>query len=124
MMQVWWTTFKKDKKTNPIYIQQLYVLTSLPGIGTKLATRLLDKFHSPKNVLNASIADLARVPGLGNMRAEKIRRILDSTSSSISNNLTNDSQTTLIVNTSTTDNTTSTDIDNNNKKNGNNDTDL
>src|SRR6478735_7525281 len=108
---------KKIKKTNPIYIQQLYVLTSLPGIGTKLATRLLDKFHSPKNVLNASIADLARVPGLGNMRAEKIRRILDSTSSSISNNLTNDSQTTLIVNTSTTDNTTSTDIDNN-KKNG------
>jgi DNA excision repair protein ERCC-4 len=115
---------KKIKKTNPIYIQQLYVLTSLPGIGTKLATRLLDKFHSPKNVLNASIADLARVPGLGNMRAEKIRRILDSTSSSISSNLTNDSQTTLIVNTSTSDTTTSTDIDNNNKKNGNNDTDL
>jgi DNA excision repair protein ERCC-4 len=111
---------KKIKKTNPIYIQQLYVLTSLPGIGTKLATRLLDKFHSPKNVLNASMADLARVPGLGNMRAEKIRRILDTTSS-ITNNL-NDSQTTLIVNTSTTD-TTFTDIDNDNKKNGNNDTD-
>jgi DNA excision repair protein ERCC-4 len=27
--------------------------------------------------LNASIAELARVPGLGNMRAEKIRKILD-----------------------------------------------
>jgi len=111
---------KKIKKTNPIYIQQLYVLTSLPGIGTKLATRLLDKFHSPKNVLNASIADLARIPGLGNIRAEKIRRILDS-SSIIPNNL-NASQTTLIVNTSTTD-TTSTDMDNDNKKNGNNDSD-
>ena len=55
---------KKIKKSNPFYIQQLYVLTSLPGIGPKLATRLLDKFHSPKNVLNASIAELARVPGL------------------------------------------------------------
>ena len=68
---------KKIKKSNPFLLQQLYVLTSLPGIGSKLATRLLDKFHSPTNVLNASIAELARVPGLGNMRAEKIRKILD-----------------------------------------------
>ncbi len=88
---------KKIKKSNPFYIQQLYVLTSLPGIGPKLATRLLEKFHSPNNVLNASIADLARVPGLGNMRAEKIRRILDT---SISHDLVNNSQTRLIVNSS------------------------
>jgi len=54
---------KKIKKSNPFLLQQLYVLTSLPGIGSKLATRLL--------------AELARVPGLGNMRAEKIRKILD-----------------------------------------------
>jgi DNA excision repair protein ERCC-4 len=86
---------KKIKKSNPFYIQQLYVLTSLPGIGPKLATRLLEKFHSPNNVLNASIADLARVPGLGNMRAEKIRRLLDT---SISHDLVNNSQTRLIVN--------------------------
>ncbi|MDQ6723970.1 MAG: helix-hairpin-helix domain-containing protein [Thermoproteota archaeon] len=92
---------KKIKKSNPFYIQQLYVLTSLPGIGTKLATRLLDKFHSPKNVLNASIAELARVPGLGNMRAEKIRRILDTTT--VCNDLVNNSQTRLIVNTNDND---------------------
>jgi DNA excision repair protein ERCC-4 len=91
---------KKIKKSNPFYIQQLYVLTSLPGIGTKLATRLLDKFHSPKNVLNASIADLARVPGLGNMRAEKIRRVLDTY---VSNDLVTNSQTRLIVNTNNDD---------------------
>ena len=87
---------KKIKKSNPFYIQQLYVLTSLPGIGTKLATRLLEKFHSPKNVLNASMAELARVPGLGNMRAEKIRRILDTF---VSNDNVNNTQTRLIVNT-------------------------
>ncbi len=92
---------KKIKKSNPFYIQQLYVLTSLPGIGTKLATRLLDKFHSPKNVLNASIAELARVPGLGNMRAEKIRKILDTY---VSNDLVSNSQTRLIVNTNDNDN--------------------
>lgn len=87
---------KKIKKSNPFYIQQLYVLTSLPGIGTKLATRLLEKFHSPKNVLNASMAELARVPGLGNMRAEKIRRILDTY---VSNYNVDNTQTRLIVNT-------------------------
>jgi DNA excision repair protein ERCC-4 len=92
---------KKIKKSNPFYIQQLYVLTSLPGIGTKLATRLLDKFHSPKNALNASIAELARVPGLGNMRAEKIRKILDTC---VSNDFITNSQTRLIVNTSDNDN--------------------
>ena len=86
---------KKIKKSNPFYIQQLYVLTSLPGIGTKLATRLLEKFHSPKNVLNASMAELARVPGLGNMRAEKIRRILDT----FSNDNVDNTQTRLIINT-------------------------
>lgn len=70
---------KKIKKSNPFVLQQLYVLTSLPGVGTKVATRLLEKFQSPKKVLNASIAELARIPGIGNMRAEKIRKILDTT---------------------------------------------
>ncbi len=87
---------KKIKKSNPFYIQQLYVLTSLPGIGTKLATRLLEKFHSPKNVLNASLAELARIPGLGNRRAEKIRRLLDTY---VSNDNVINIQTRLITNT-------------------------
>ncbi len=85
---------KKIKKSNPFYIQQLYVLTSLPGVGVKLATRMLEKFNSPKNVLNASIAELARVPGLGNSRAEKIRKILDS---SISNEVEKNLQTKLMM---------------------------
>lgn len=87
---------KKIKKTNPLYIQQLYVLTSLPGIGVKLATRLLEKFHSPINVLNASVADLARVPGVGNMRAEKIKKILDSIDASYLSDKKNNNQTKLI----------------------------
>jgi DNA excision repair protein ERCC-4 len=106
---------KKIKKSNPFYIQQLYVLTSIPGIGTKLATRLLDKFHSPKNVLNASIADLARVPGLGNMRAERIRKLLDSCC--ISNTFVGDYQTRLITN--TTKINTSDDISNDEGKTNN-----
>ena len=58
------------------------------------------------------------------MRAEKIRKILDSASSSISNNLTNDSQTTLIVNTNDTRILLLQISMIMNKKNGNNDTDL
>jgi DNA excision repair protein ERCC-4 len=60
----------------------------------------LDKFHSPKNVLNASMAELARVPGLGNMRAEKIKKILDTCASG---SLLNNAQTRLVVNTNDDD---------------------
>lgn len=68
---------RRIKKSNPIYIQQLSILSSLPGIGDKLAVRMLEKFRTPQRALSASIAELARIPGFGNARAEKIRKILD-----------------------------------------------
>jgi DNA excision repair protein ERCC-4 len=68
---------KRIKKNNPIYIQQLSILSSLPGIGDKLAVRMLEKFRTPQRALSASIAELARIPGFGNARAEKVRKILD-----------------------------------------------
>ncbi|MGD1835800.1 MAG: ERCC4 domain-containing protein [Nitrososphaeraceae archaeon] len=67
---------KKIKKSNQIEIQQLSILSSLPGIGDKLAIKLLNKFHTPLKALNASTAELAMIPGLGNTRAEKIKKIL------------------------------------------------
>ncbi len=45
---------RKIKKENPIYIQQLSVLASLPGVGEKLAARMLQKFHTPIRAINAS----------------------------------------------------------------------
>jgi DNA excision repair protein ERCC-4 len=69
---------KKIKKENPVYIQQLSVLSSVPGVGDKLAARMLEKFHTPKRALNASAAELATIPGFGLARAERVRRILDS----------------------------------------------
>lgn len=68
---------KKIKKGNIEYIQQLSILSSLPNIGDKLAVRMLKKFLTPKRALNASVAELARIPGFGTLRAENIRRILD-----------------------------------------------
>jgi DNA excision repair protein ERCC-4 len=68
---------KRIKKGNMIYTQQLSILSSLPGIGDKLAVRMLQKFRTPQSALNASVAELARIPGFGTARAEKLRKILD-----------------------------------------------
>ena len=73
---------RKIKKENPVYVQQLSVLSSVPGIGDKLAIRLLQKFQTPSRALSASAAELATIPGFGLARAERVRRILDSANSS------------------------------------------
>lgn len=68
---------KKIKKSGDLHRQQLSVLCSLPGVGEKLATRMLERFGSTSNSLNASIADLSKIQGMGEARAQKIRKILD-----------------------------------------------
>jgi len=69
---------KRIKKTNPVQIQQLLILSSLPGVGDKLAVRMLERFLTPQRALTASAAELARIPGFGTARALKVRKILDS----------------------------------------------
>ncbi len=68
---------KKIRKSGDLQKQQLSILSSLPGVGEKLASRMLEKFGSPTNSLNASISELAKIKGMGESRAEKIRKILD-----------------------------------------------
>jgi len=68
---------RKIKKENPINIQQLSVLASLPGVGEKLAARMLKKFHTPIRSLNVSAAELATIPGFGLTRAERVRKVLN-----------------------------------------------
>jgi DNA excision repair protein ERCC-4 len=55
-------------------------MSSLPGVGDKLAVRMLDKFQTPIRALNASSAELARISGFGTERAVRVRRILDNAS--------------------------------------------
>ena len=81
---------RKIKKENPLFIQQLSILSALPGVGEKLAGRMLERFHSPKRALIASKAELATIPGFGVARAERMRKVLDS-----SNNLKQIAQKTL-----------------------------
>ena len=69
---------KKIKKSNDIQLQQLAAISSLPGIGEKLAIKMLEKFGSPSRVFSASVAELAKV--IGNAKATKIKKMLDSNS--------------------------------------------
>jgi DNA excision repair protein ERCC-4 len=68
---------KKIKKSSDLEKQQLSSLCSLPGIGEKFAVRLLEKFGTPLRVFTATTSELAKVEGLGEARAKKIKKVLD-----------------------------------------------
>jgi DNA excision repair protein ERCC-4 len=57
--------------------RQLYILQGLPGVGAKLARRLLLHFKSVSGVFSASVNELAEVDGVGPVVAGKIRAVLD-----------------------------------------------
>ena len=71
---------KKIKKSPDLEKQQLSSLCSLPGIGEKFAVRMLEKFGTPLKVFTATTAELAKVEGLGEARAKKIKKVLDTKS--------------------------------------------
>ncbi|MCE4618175.1 MAG: helix-hairpin-helix domain-containing protein [Desulfurococcales archaeon] len=57
---------------------QLYIVESFPGIGPKTAERILEAFGSIERFVNASIVELSKIPGIGEKKAETIKRILKS----------------------------------------------
>lgn len=71
---------KKIKKPNDLEKQQLLSLCSLPGIGEKFAIKMLERFGSPLKVFTATTAELSKIEGLGETRAKKIKKILESES--------------------------------------------
>jgi DNA excision repair protein ERCC-4 len=68
---------KKIKKSSDLEKQQLTALCSLPGIGEKFAVRMLEKFGTPLRAFTATTSELAKVEGLGEARAKKIKKVLD-----------------------------------------------
>ena len=68
---------KKIKKSSDLQKQQLSVLCSLPGIGEKTAIRILEKYGSPIIALNTTAKELSKIPGLGETRAKKIKKMLE-----------------------------------------------
>ena len=67
---------KKIRKSDDIQRQQLSVLSSLPGVGEKTAIRMLEKFGTPLKVFSASPTELSKISGLGELRAKKIKKML------------------------------------------------
>lgn len=65
------------KKEGSVAEKQLYLIASLPGIGRKLAERLLIKHGTPRKVMNLTLAEFSMVPGIGWRRAERIVELLD-----------------------------------------------
>jgi len=65
-------TIKGKSKYASISEKQILTVSSFPGIGYKLAVRLLKKFGSIKNIVLASIAELSSVEGLSRGKAEKL----------------------------------------------------
>ena len=57
--------------------QQLYFVSALPGVGMKLAKRMLGRYGTPRKVVSLTEAQFAMVPGVGDKRASKIASVLD-----------------------------------------------
>ena len=55
-------------------LRDLICLTMVPGVGPHTSRALLDRFGTPGGVLNASVAALREVPGVGPKVAEKVAR--------------------------------------------------
>lgn len=70
-------SFATPPKANDEPQQQLYLVSALPGVGTKLAKRMLSRYGSPRRIMNLSESQLAMVQGLGPKRAARIAHMLD-----------------------------------------------
>lgn len=64
-------------KAKSVPQQQLYLVSSMPGIGRRLAERLLAKYGTPRRVMNLTAGELAQTAGIGWKRAERIKEMMD-----------------------------------------------
>lgn len=69
-------------KAKRIPQQQLYLVSSIPGVGRRLAERLLLKYGTPRRIMSLTAGELAMTKGIGWKRAEKIKELLDTRFSS------------------------------------------
>jgi ERCC4-type nuclease len=67
------------RKIETLAERQLHIVSSLPGVGLRLADRLLSRFGSVGRIFQASSLELASVRRFGHVKAGKIRDLLDST---------------------------------------------
>ena len=66
-----------EKKPESLRAQQIYLISSLPGVGPKLAKRLLKEFGSVRRFVNAPFERLVKVKLIGEKKARKIKQVLE-----------------------------------------------
>jgi DNA excision repair protein ERCC-4 len=66
-------------KAKSVPQQQLYLVSSMPGVGRKLAEKLLSKYGTPRRVMSLTAGELAMTRGIGWKKAEKIKEMMDAT---------------------------------------------
>ena len=66
-------------KSKSVHQQQLYLVSSMPGIGRKLAEKLLSKYGTPRRVMSLTAGELAMTQGVGWKKAERIKEMMDAT---------------------------------------------
>ena len=59
---------------------QIGVLSSMPGISTVLAERMMDHFGSLEHVFSATLEQLMEVEGVGKVKAREIRSLISAES--------------------------------------------
>ncbi len=64
----------RKPRLDKLWMQQLYVVQSLPGVGPRLAEKLLKAFGSIEAICRASVVELERV--LGEARARQVYRVI------------------------------------------------
>lgn len=64
-------------RAKSVPLQQVYAVSSLPGVGRKLAEKLLLKYGTPRRVMELTAGEMSMTPGLGWKRAERIKDMLD-----------------------------------------------
>lgn len=67
----------KKPRIETINDAQLAIVESIPGVGPKLAQKLLQRFGSVRKIFLASAKELALKGGIGEKRAIKISKVLD-----------------------------------------------
>ncbi len=62
----------------PLHKHQEFLVSGLPFVNSVMGRRLLEKFRSPRRLFSASEDELKSVEGIGEVKARKIRQLLDS----------------------------------------------
>ena len=64
-----------ERKPRTLNEQQEFIVSSLSGIGVQTARKLLENFHSIKNIVNASKEELLLLEGVGEKTAGKLTQL-------------------------------------------------